>query len=452
MPLEIWNHLFHPFTYTAVNGDPQDFSSDDISRVKKIASGSIVVGALEAFSSARSVKFSIITIGLTTLVIFYIATAIFKGLNRGNADPKQPSPLSPGLEPEPNRDKNLEAQAEQLKKEGGETPSIAQVLPEQLVPSLQPIIPSSSQASIDSPTTEEPKDPILAAQGLLPQPVPISQPIIPSGSQDSIDSPTSEEPKDLILAAQGLLPQPVSTSSRMDFAIQEEYLDGDKKLDEEGSQKLGQSSADKGLKIEKKELGTQEIPPPEKHKDIPLSPQLKPTQVNIGEQDQKKLDKPKPSTPASPQLTVQVLKQKLYGDLPLTDEDAKIIHQIIEMIGSLNVLAIPFKTPLLIELGNKIQHVHPLKFLEKVLNTPQLKLSMIKVEDSTVKWNGFLWGNSLDGSSGFKAKCNRETDQKNFAIYIDDFCKVVKAPVEKVRPFVEKKDWEGLVRFLIKLK
>ncbi len=101
-------------------------------------------------------------------------------------------------------------------------------------------------------------------------------------------------------------------------------------------------------------------------------------------------------------------------------------------------------------LGNKVQHVHPFKFLEIVLNTPHLKQSMLIVEDGflNLKWRGFFDGTSQ--SPGFSAKCEREYARDNLAPYIVGFCQTVKANPEQVRFFVEKKEWENLVRFLVK--
>src|SRR6185436_19023248 len=168
MPLEIWSHFIHPLTHNGVDGNSQDFSPDDITRVKRIASGSIVLGAVEAYSSSRSVKFSIITIGLATLVIFYIAAAIFKMRIRENPDPKQsdssnPAPL------EPNQSKEQETNLEQQKKEEREDAPIVETSSAQETSppaalSPQPMIPSGPQAS--PPNDEKPKESIPSAQGL----------------------------------------------------------------------------------------------------------------------------------------------------------------------------------------------------------------------------------------------------------------------------------------------
>ncbi len=144
--------------------------------------------------------------------------------------------------------------------------------------------------------------------------------------------------------------------------------------------------------------------------------------------------------------------RELYNKLPLTEEEGGIIYQIIDTVGNLGEFKLWKRKEEINTLGSKVQHVHPFKFLEVVFNTPHLKQSMIKIEDSFLsqKWRGFFDG--TDQQPGFTAKCEREFARDNFAPYIVGFCQVVKANPEQVRHFIEKKEWEKLVRFLIKLE
>lgn len=141
-----------------------------------------------------------------------------------------------------------------------------------------------------------------------------------------------------------------------------------------------------------------------------------------------------------------------YNQLPLTDEEAKIIYQIVDALDSWGYLRLLKKEDELAALGNKVQHVHPFKFFEVVLNNPHLKQSMISIEKELTKqkWRGFFRGSSQ--SPGFAAKCEREYANDNLAPYIVGFCQAVKANPEQVRFFIEKKDWEQFVRFLIQLE
>jgi hypothetical protein len=146
------------------------------------------------------------------------------------------------------------------------------------------------------------------------------------------------------------------------------------------------------------------------------------------------------------------IARELYNKLPLTEEEGRIIYQIIDSVGDWGMAKLWKREDEMAALGNKVQHVHPFKFLEIVLNTPRLKQWMIEIEDGlfSLKWRGFFDGTSQ--SAGFSAKCEREYARDNLAPYIVGFCQTVKANPEQVRHFVEKKEWEKLVRFLIKLE
>jgi hypothetical protein len=139
-----------------------------------------------------------------------------------------------------------------------------------------------------------------------------------------------------------------------------------------------------------------------------------------------------------------------YKRLPLTDAEAKMIYQIIDTVGNLGLIDLYKKENEITDLGVKVQHVHPFKFLEVVLTNPHLKQSMTLLEGSYFKWRGFFDGSGK--SAGFTAKCEREVGRDNLDPYIVGFCQAVKANPEQVRYFVEKKEWEKLVRFLIKLE
>jgi hypothetical protein len=142
----------------------------------------------------------------------------------------------------------------------------------------------------------------------------------------------------------------------------------------------------------------------------------------------------------------------VYSKLLLTEDEGATIYKIIDALGNWGIPKLFKKEAEMTELGNKVQHVHPFKFLEKVINTPELKTAMLTVEDGflSLKWRGFFEGSTH--SPGFTAKCEREFAKDNLDLYIVGFCQAVKANPEQVRFFVEKKEWEKLVRFLIKLE
>lgn len=146
------------------------------------------------------------------------------------------------------------------------------------------------------------------------------------------------------------------------------------------------------------------------------------------------------------------MARELYNQLPLTDDEAKIIYQIIDALGNWDILKLFKKEDEITALGNAVQHVHPFKFLETVVTTPHLKQSMRSIKGVLFnkKWRSFFDGTSQ--SKGFTDRCERENVRDNLEPYIVGFCQTIKANPERVRGHIERKDWEGLVDFLINLE
>jgi hypothetical protein len=140
-----------------------------------------------------------------------------------------------------------------------------------------------------------------------------------------------------------------------------------------------------------------------------------------------------------------------FAQLPITEAEAQIIYQIIDTVGTNGLPSLFLKQGELKDLGNKVQHVHPLKFLEVVFTNPHLKECMKNVEEyPATKLQGFMQGSG--GTPGFIQKCDRENGRNNLQPYVLGFCQAVKAHPDQVRDLVEKKQWEKLVRYLIKLE
>lgn len=136
-----------------------------------------------------------------------------------------------------------------------------------------------------------------------------------------------------------------------------------------------------------------------------------------------------------------------YTHLPITEKEAKIIWSIIDTIANSNLIALGFKKGDLEEKGRKINHVHPLRFLGTVFSDPYLKSCMKEIRSSYFKWNGFFEGSSIQG---FSNRMDQEYKRNNLLPYIVGFSQAVNANPDQVRVYIQKRDWEGLVRYLIK--
>lgn len=136
-----------------------------------------------------------------------------------------------------------------------------------------------------------------------------------------------------------------------------------------------------------------------------------------------------------------------YAFLPITEKEAKIIWNIIDTIANSNLIALGFKKGDLEEKGHKINHVHPLRFLGTVFSDPYLKSCMKEIRTSYFKWNGFFEGSS---GQGFSNRMDQEYKRNNLLPYVAGFSQAVNANPDQIRVYIQKRDWEGFVKYLLK--
>lgn len=134
-------------------------------------------------------------------------------------------------------------------------------------------------------------------------------------------------------------------------------------------------------------------------------------------------------------------KSSGYQDLVCTTEDQATIYEIITTLAENGKLSLLLKQSHLKTLGSQINHVHPLKFLSTIVNHPQLRECLINVFDDYFKRNGFM--------DGLGPSLTRESEKGKLDPLIEDFAQEVQVAKEKVEPFFQERDWEGLVRFFI---
>jgi hypothetical protein len=133
----------------------------------------------------------------------------------------------------------------------------------------------------------------------------------------------------------------------------------------------------------------------------------------------------------------------LYLQLPITEAEAQIIYEIVDTMANNNVLTLLTKKSAMEKKGNKIHHVHPIRFLSTVFTNNYLKRCMAEIMDSYFKWDGFM--------SGISIRLEEESDRNNMLQYVPSFSQAVKANPDQVRLYVQKREWEKLVKYLIKL-
>lgn len=135
-----------------------------------------------------------------------------------------------------------------------------------------------------------------------------------------------------------------------------------------------------------------------------------------------------------------------YRDLVCTEQDQATIRYLIATISESNWLELGYRRSEMYELGAKINHVHPLKFLSTIFTNPASKQQMKAVYNDFLKWGYFM--------DGVESNLDRFVQMGTLWRHIPDFCEELKIPREMLQPFfddpnVDGQKWKKLVRYLI---
>jgi hypothetical protein len=130
-----------------------------------------------------------------------------------------------------------------------------------------------------------------------------------------------------------------------------------------------------------------------------------------------------------------------YAELPLRYAEMKIISRIIRTMAEKNVFRLLLEKKKMERDGEKIEHVHPMKFLGFIFEDPHLRHCMQAIKKSYFKWNGFM--------EGLSERMKEESERNNLAAYVPGFAKAVETNPDDVMRYIRKHDWDGLVRSLL---
>ncbi len=130
-----------------------------------------------------------------------------------------------------------------------------------------------------------------------------------------------------------------------------------------------------------------------------------------------------------------------FFQLTLNKVDEEIIYKIIDTMARDNVIKLGLKRKTMERKGKKIRHVHPLRFLGCIFSDPHLHSCMREVHRSMFKWNGFI--------DGLKDRLREEGARGNLYQYVPGFAQLLNRDPKKITHYLEKRDWDGLVRYLL---
>ncbi len=138
-------------------------------------------------------------------------------------------------------------------------------------------------------------------------------------------------------------------------------------------------------------------------------------------------------------------KEKLtYFELPCPDEDKNKIYDLIYTMGTTGKINLLLHHKSRLEkIGDEVRYIYPLRFLEVIFTTPELKKCMIEVLDDYFKRTNFV--------DGFGERMETEMIKGTVDLYLEDFARAVNADHSILKTYVNKKDWRGFLQYLTDL-
>lgn len=130
-----------------------------------------------------------------------------------------------------------------------------------------------------------------------------------------------------------------------------------------------------------------------------------------------------------------------YDSLTITSAQKEAVYKLISTLGNRGAMSLMFQRSNLEKTGNEIQDVHALRFFGTVFSNPTLKECMRKIKKSSLKWNSFL--------EGYGKKLDSAANRNDLIKYVPGFSKQVQADPQAVTNYLEKRDWEGFLIYLM---
>lgn len=138
-------------------------------------------------------------------------------------------------------------------------------------------------------------------------------------------------------------------------------------------------------------------------------------------------------------------KPKTYNELARSRKDEQLITELISGIGNKTKTSLLFDTRHMTEVGDQVRHVHPYKFFGYIFSKHDLKDAMCNILDDYWKKSTFI--------SRMTPSLNNEHLTGSLKTYIKDFCNEIsvngiQVHPYQIEPYINTRDWEGLLFFL----
>lgn len=136
-----------------------------------------------------------------------------------------------------------------------------------------------------------------------------------------------------------------------------------------------------------------------------------------------------------------ISEEHTFEDLMINDKEVKQIERLMHTLATANFAKLIWKQRELEKIGRGINHVHPLKFISHIVQEPLLRSDLQEVYRNFFKWKGFM--------DGFRRRMTEEYYKGNLEKFLPGFCENLDIKQDVVEHFIERRDWEGLVRAVL---
>lgn len=130
-------------------------------------------------------------------------------------------------------------------------------------------------------------------------------------------------------------------------------------------------------------------------------------------------------------------------DKPLTTDDVKDIKYIITTLANKPTAKLLFYKSSLDSAGDRVNHVHPLRFLATIFVDEEMKVGIFNMTKKSWVWKEFM--------KGLSDTLTEENNRANvLPEHVDAFAAIVNIDVSLIADLVERAKWEDFVQALIK--
>jgi hypothetical protein len=128
-------------------------------------------------------------------------------------------------------------------------------------------------------------------------------------------------------------------------------------------------------------------------------------------------------------------------EIILKEREKAAIREIVSAMGEKNFAFLILNSGHLTELGNRIDHVHPLQFIGFILSDPYLKKCLHAIHENYFKWMAFV--------DGFAGGMEREMANQTLYPELEKFAPFIGKDYQILLRFVYTENWKGFIECLM---